>query len=249
MRAPLPQMTHAERMARAQAKSEILLKFLGSGEVYITADVAADLLQIDRSRAAACLNSLERQGALKSETHDVRARFVKQWGITPHGLALADCFCNPFCELGRTNGAQLEHRSACQRMRLKTEAAGGWTDWTPDRIVRLTKGLKKVPDAIATDPIGNRVAIEIERNVKTPKRYSEIIVAYLLEIKAGKYDEVHFVCPAKVEKLVEKSFSRIESVKLNGEVVKLEAKHRARFKFFSFDNWPPKEEKKEVTNG
>lgn len=237
MTSNLPSMTHAQRMARAQAKADILLKFLGSGEVYITADVAADLLQVDRSRAAACMNSLEKKGALKSETHDVRARFVKQWGITPHGLALVDCFDSPFAELGRTNGAQLEHRAACQRMRLKAEAVGGWTDWTPDRMVRLIPGLKKVPDAIVTDHAGNRVAIEVERHVKTPKRYAEIIIAYLLEIKAGRYHEVHYVCPLGTEKLIEKSFSRIESVKLNGETVKLEDKHRARFKFFSFDNW------------
>lgn len=247
MRAPLPKMSYAERMARAQAKAEILLKFLASGEVYITAEVAADLLQIDRSRAAATMNRLEREGALKSETHDVRARYVKQWGITPHGLALADCFGNPFVELGRTNGMQLEHRAACQRMRLKAENAG-WTQWTPERILRLEK-LKKIPDAVATSPAGTRVALEIERNVKTPKRYAELIVAYLLEVKAGRYDEVHFVCPPGVEKLVQKALSRIDAVKFNGDVVKLEAKHRDRFRFFSFDNWPPKLAESEAKNG
>lgn len=236
MRVPLPIMTHDERMARSAAKAEILLKFLGSGEVYTTADVAATLLQIDRSRAAACLASLEKQGALACETHTVASRLVRIYGVTPHGLAIADCCGNPHFELGRTNSSYIAHRLDTQRMRIQADAAG-WTDWTPERILRF-QNLKKIPDAVATSPAGNRIAIEIERFCKTPKRYGELIVAYLQEIKNGKYAEVHYVCPEGIERLIRNSFSKLESVKLNGEAVKLEEKHKARFKFFSFNNWP-----------
>lgn len=233
----LPPMTPAQRMARAQEKQDTLLRFLGSGEVYTTAQIAAQIWGIDRSSASAGLRSLEKRGLLVGETHDVRAQDVRIFGITPGGIAIADQYGNPFHQLGRTNGAQIEHRIAGQRMRLKAEAEG-WTDWTPERVIRLTPGLKKVPDAAATSPTGQRIAVEIERSIKTPKRYAEIIVAYLLEIKAGRYTEVHYVSPPGVDKLVRGTFERIDSVKFNGEIVKLEAKHRARFKFFSFDNWP-----------
>lgn len=245
MTSNLPQMTHAERTARAQAKTDVLLKFLGSGEVFTTAQVAATLWNVDRRRAAAGMRSMEKRGLLKSEMHDVRAQDVLVFGITPHGLALSDNYGNPRHEMGRTNGAQIEHRICGQRMRIKAEAAG-WTDWTPERVIRLTPGLKKIPDAAATNPAGNRIAVEIERSIKTPKRYQEIIVAYLLEIKAGRYSEVHYVSPQGVEKLVRGTFDRIESVKFGGEIVKLEAKHRARFKFFSFDEWPAKPAESEV---
>jgi len=241
----LPAMTHAQRTARAQDKTDILLKFLGSGEVFTTAQIAAQLWNVDRRRAAAGMRSMETRGLLKSEMHDVRAQDVCVFGITPHGLALADCYGNPRHELGRTNGAQIEHRIAGQRMRIKAEAEG-WAKWTPERVIRLTPNLKKVPDAAATNPDGHRIAIEIERSIKTPKRYAEIIVAYLLEIKAGRYSEVHYVSPPGTEKLVAGMFSRIESVKFNGQIVKLEAKHRERFKFFSFDEWPPKPAESEV---
>lgn len=234
----LPSMTHTQRMARAQDKTDILLRFLGSGEVFTTAQVAAQLWHVDRRRAAAGMRSMEARGLLKSEMHDVRAQDVCIFGITPHGLALADCFGNPHHELGRTNGAQIEHRIAGQRMRIRAEAAG-WTAWTPERVIRLTPGLRKLPDAAATDSAGHRIAVEIERSIKTPKRYAEIIVAYLLEIKSGRYTEVHYVSPPGTEKLVRGTFDRIASVKLNGEIVKLEQKHRDRFKFFSFDDWPP----------
>lgn len=235
----LPNMTHAQRVARAQDKTSTMLQFLGSGEVYTTAQIAATLWQIDRSSAAAGLRSMARRGLLAVEAHDVRAQDVMIFGITPHGLAVADCYGNPFHQMGRTNGAQIEHRIAGQRMRIRAEAAG-WTAWTPERVLRLTPDLKKIPDAAATDPTtGNRIAIEIERSIKTPKRYAEIIVSYLLEIKAGRYTEVHYVSPPGIEKLVRGTFDRIKSVKARGEIVTLEAKHRARFKFFSFDNWPP----------
>lgn len=241
----LPAMTHAQRVSRAAEKQSVLLHFLGSGEVFTTAQIAAQLWQIDRSSASAGLRGMERRGLLKSELHDVRAQDVKIFGITPHGLALSDCYGNPHYELGRTNGAQIEHRIAGQRMRIKAESMG-WTNWTPERVIRQTPNLKKIPDACATDPAGSRIAVEIERSIKTPKRYAEIIVAYLLEIKSCKYSEVHYVSPPGVDKLVRGTFERIQSVKLNGEVVKLEHKHRARFKFFSFDNWPPKPAESEV---
>lgn len=243
MRSPPPIMTRAECMARVKQKADVLLKFLASGEVFTTTPIAAELWNIDRSTASTSLKSLERQGFLKSEMHDVRAQDVKVWGITPHGLAMVDACGNPHHEIGRTNGAGIEHRICGQRMRLKAEAAG-WTAWTPERVVRLTPDLKKVPDAIATDPVGKGVAVEVERFCKTPKRYAEIIVAYLLEIKAGRYTEVHYVSPPGTEKLIERSFSRIVHVKHKGEIVKLEAKHRDCFKFFSFDTWPPQHEEK-----
>jgi len=246
MRAPLPQMTHAQRCARAQAKAEILLNFLASGEVYTSADIAADMLQIDRRRAAATLKSLEYQGALKCETHSVNARMLRIHGITPHGLAMAGQFDGQFFELGRTNPSWINHRLEGQRMRVKAEAAG-WTNWATERTLRM-QNLKKVPDAVAASPAGCRVAVEIERHCKTPKRYAQLIVAYLLEIKNEKYAEVHFVSPSGIEKLIRTSFSKIKTVKFNGETVRLEEKHLARFKFFSFDQWPPAPES-EAKNG
>ena len=236
----LPAMTHAQRMARAAEKAGTLLQFLGSGEVYTTAPIVADLLQIDRSRAIACLRALEKQGALKSEQQYFNAREQRIYGITPHGIAMADTFDCPHFELGRTNAGYIQHRLDTQRVHIAAMKAG-WTDWTAERLLRM-QALKKVPDAVGTDTTGKRVAIEIELNAKTPKRYAEFIVKHLLEIKAGKYAEVHFVCPATVKTYVENAFRKVVSVKFNGEVVPLEAKHRAPFRFFSFDEWPVKKQ-------
>lgn len=52
----------------------------------------------------------------------------------------------------------------------------------------------------------------------------------------------------------ESIFFRLEAVGescviVDADTVKLEARHRARFKFFSFDNWPPKPVESEAKNG
>jgi hypothetical protein len=234
-------MSYTQRMARAQAKSDILLKFLGSGEVYTTADIVADLLQIDRRRAAALLVSLEKQGFLNSELHGVNARQLRIAGITPHGLAYIDMAGGQHFELGRTNSSWISHRLECQRIRIAAEAAG-WTGWTTERQLRDMQ-LKKIPDAVATDPAGSLVAIELERFAKTPKRYSEVIAAHLLQVKAGHYSRIEYVSPPGIGRLIRNSIGKIEAVKVNGESVRLEQKHFDRFTFHSIDNWP------EVRNG
>lgn len=236
MRAPIPTMTHIEKMARAAAKTELLLKFLGSGEVYTTADLAGDLLQIDRRRAAALLASLEKQGFLKSEVHSVNARQLRIAGITPHGLAFVDACGGQHFELGRTNAGWIPHRLEIQRCRIAAEAAG-WHDWTTERQLRDMQ-LKKIPDAIATDPNGQRVAIELERFAKTPKRYAEIVAAHMLQVVAEHYSRIEYVCPHGIAKLIQNSMAKVATVKVGGESVTLEDRHRARFSYHNINNWP-----------
>ncbi len=232
-----PTLTADERNARRDAKRSLILSFLASGEVFSSAEIVSQLLACSRSVAWATLASLEKAGALKSEEHQIDARRVRIWGITPHGLAIADAFDGQFFELGRTASGWIPHRLDTQRMRLRAESAG-WGNWTTERALRL-RGLKKVPDAAATSPAGRRVAIEIERHCKTPKRYEQLIVAYLQEIRAGRFDLVHFLCPPGVDGLVERALARIHTVKFAGDSVTLDAAQRSRFRFFSFDTWPP----------
>lgn len=231
----LPKLTHQERQSIKDDKRTKVLTFLGSGEVYSTADIIADLLKLSRPRAIACLNALERDHYINSELVKINARNVKVFGVTAHGLSVVDACGNPHFEIGRNNPSSMQHKLDGQRMRIKAENAG-WTNWIPERIARNLK-LKKIPDAIATDPKSNVIAIEIERFAKTPKRYAEVIVTYLLEIKAGKYHEVHYVSPTGVSRLIQNSFAKIEYVKVNGQKVKLTEKHLAKFKFFEFNNW------------
>lgn len=239
-RGALPSMTHARRMARAQDKRSALLSFLASGEVWTVIDVASKVMGVSRRRALDGLAAMERDHLITSETLSVGARATTLYGITAHGCAVADAFDCPVFEKGRTNPSWVEHRVAGQRLRLAAEAAG-WTGWLPERALRgkaALEGWKKIPDAVATSPVGNVTAIEVERYCKTPKRYSELWLQYLHDLKAGRIKFVHFVCPPGVETLVARAMARVTHVKLNGEAVAITDVHRARFSYFNFNNWP-----------
>lgn len=238
----LPAMTHQERMNRAQDKRSALLSFLASGEVWTVIDVAARVMGVSRRRALDALAATERDHLITSETLSVGSRATTLYGITAHGCAVADAFDCPAFEKGRTNPSWVEHRVAGQRLRLAA-AAAGWTNWLPERALRAKtaqdqEGWKKVPDAIATNPAGDVVGIEVERHCKTPKRYAELWLAYLQDMKAGRVKFVHFICPPGVEVLVARSMARVSHVKLNGELVAITDAHRARFCYFNFQNWP-----------
>lgn len=232
-----PNMTHAERLARATAKRQLLIQFLASGEVYTTTVIASQVMSCSRSAAERTLSSLVLAGSLKTESHLIDSRKSFIYGITPHGLALADQFDKPFFELGRTNSSYIKHHLQTQMARLSAEAAG-WTGWVPGKVLH-GKNYKKIPDALVTRPDTRHVAIEIERFIKTPKRYEEVISAHLQSITKGYWHEVHYLMPSQLNNALKKAFERVETVPVQGERLKLEQKHRDRFHFFNFEQWPP----------
>lgn len=236
MRTEIPKMTYEERQARAQAKKDIILGFLASGEVYTSVAVAAQVMAASPSAADRTLASLVRDGALKCESHMVSSRKMHLYGITPHGLALMDRFDRPYFQLGRTNSAYIPHHLETQRARLAAEEVG-WTDWTPGKLLH-SQGLKKIPDAIAASPEGARIAIEIERHIKTPKRYEEIISAHLQSISKKLWREVHYLTPDGLAIRIAKAFENVKSVPVNGDRIQLEQIHRDRFCFYELNSWP-----------
>lgn len=225
----LASMPHSQKMGRALDKRDRILKFLASGEVYLSVNVASKLLSVSRSVAQLTLQALEKQKSLKSEVllipdEDGQPRRSRIFGISPHGLAETNAdSAHPVFELGRTNPLWVPHHRCCQISRIAAEDAG-WTGWIPERRLRdgIAK-LKKIPDAIATSPNGKRVAIEVERHVKTQKRYEEIQKQYLLDLKNGRIDGIAYICPPKITSSVQRIFRHVE---------------RQGFLFFDFDGWP-----------
>lgn len=231
-----PHFSHTQRLARAAAKRELLLHWLATGEVYTSLSLASRLMSVSQSSAQRTLAALVRDGALKFEPHYILSRKTFIYGITPHGLALCDTFDVPHFQLGKTNSSYITHHLQTQQARLAAESCG-WTDWHPGKIL-YGQNLPKVPDAIATTPAGVRVAIEIERNVKTPKTYEEVIAGHLKSITKRLWSEVHYLTPPGLAKRVEKAFERVTTVPVNGDRVPLEQAHRDRFKFFELSDWP-----------
>lgn len=234
----LPHMSYLEKQSRAEAKQELVLQFLASGEVFSTVTILSRVISVSLSSTARTLDYLMRAGALKSEMHVIHCRHCAIYGITPHGLGLVGKFGSRYFELGKTNVAYIPHHLATQVARLNAEQEG-WNDWQPGKAL-YGQSLEKVPDALATanDPVEKRVAIEIERHIKTPKRYGEIISAHLQAITQKRWAEVHYLCPDGLHKKVEAAFAHIDSVLVKGERVQLLQKHRDCFKFFALNSWP-----------
>ena len=84
-------MPHAEKLARSSSKRDKVLKLLSKGEVYLTTDVACELLGLSRPTALATLKKLEALGCLKTEAMIIpwndHPRNTVLFGITPTGLA------------------------------------------------------------------------------------------------------------------------------------------------------------------
>jgi hypothetical protein len=232
----LPIMSYAERQARNEAKRLLILHFLASGEVYTTVQIAALVMACSTTSAERTLAGLVRDGALKSEAHFIQSRKLKIYGVTPHGIALAGEFENQPFELGRVNSAYIPHHLQTHIARMNAEAAG-WADWKPGKVLHRL-GLKKVPDALVVSPTGKRVAIELERHVKTKKRYAEIISSHLQSITKEHWDEVHYLCQSELVLPLQRLFQKIETIPVLGERHRLEEKHRARFKFAALSDWP-----------
>ena len=232
----LSPMSFSDKQARAAEKRQAILEFLASGETYTTLAVAARVMGCSDRSAIRTLDALIRDGAMKSESLFVQSRRIRLFGITPHGLALANEFDSSYFEPGRTNPSYVPHHLATQQARLAAEA-GGWSGWQPGKTLGKA-GFLKVPDALATRPDGTTVAIEIERHAKTKKRYEQVISCHLQEITKKSWGEVHYLTPPELILPLQNIFQRIETIPVKGERVQLVDKHRARFRFFSLAEWP-----------
>ena len=233
----LPAMTFNEKQSRAAEKRQAFLEFLGGGETYTVLPIAARIMGCSARSAMRTLDFLIRDQAVKSETLFVQSRKSQIFGITPHGLALAGEFDSPYFEVGRTNPSYIPHHIQTQQARLAAEAVG-WTNWQPGRTLHKS-GLLKVPDALCNTSDGRKVAIEIERHIKTKKRYEQVISFHLQEISKKIWQEVHYLTPPELVLPLMNIFQKIETIPVKGERVSLEEKHRERFKFFSLVEWPP----------
>ena len=243
MRHQLKPMRFTEQQNRLLEKQVKILDFL-AGEQWSTIAVIAEVLGVGEDSAANALKLLEREGAVIREplviTDDHRLIKINLFGITGHGQALAERWSVQEFQRGQVSPFFAMHHLATQQARLAAEAAG-WRDWRAGKSL-YGKGFKKVPDAIVISPAGQRVAVEIERNIKTPKRYAEGMAAAIQDIRAKRFDVVHYISPSGQQALIERAHAKVTILRFKGEVIPtpVEEKHRLRFKFFDLAAWPPK---------
>lgn len=236
----LPRMSRAEINARAQAKEKIVLDFLASGEVWSTVPILQILLNLSPRRVYMLMQRMERDQLLKCAAVPADAgfgRLKEAWGITPTGLAFAENAAPDCPRFESLPSPQfMNHHLDTQRARLQAERAG-WT-WKPGKLL-YNSGMLKVPDALATSPAGETIAIEIERTIKTPLRYSQIIPSALKDIKSNRYSRVIYISPQGRADAVQRALRRVDVVKVGGEAVRLTPSHWARFEFMNLADFPP----------
>ena len=229
-----------ERKMRIREKRKALVQFLAS-EIYTHHSIVQELLHLGRRQTDRTLVGSQRAGLLHKHQVDLGyGKLVPIWGLTPKaGLLLNTGYFEP----GRVSPTKLEHALSLQRARVRAEAAG-WEDWQNERRI-LSEGAfsrkkKKIPDAVATSPNGSRVAIELERTIKTSKRYRAILAHYVVMIERGDIEKVIYITDsAGVATRLRSLFHAFDYVLLSGRRYSLKgSKNLDRFSFCSLRDWP-----------
>jgi len=230
-------MTPQERMARSVQKKAILAGFLASGEVYTTLKVVAVLLGTSERNALRLLQGMVKEKLLRIDERSVGygAR-IKIYGATNFALCLSNA--HPMIEefhVGKLNLSFLNHHIHTQLIRIKAER-NGWNGWVPGRVLYKQAGMKKIPDALATRPDGHRAAFEVELNLKSKSRFSVVLAQHLSQIvNQRKYDLVYYITPHKAA--LDRAFSAVQYVVIDGKKITLNDSHKARFKTFDIKTW------------
>lgn len=197
-------------------------------EIWSTPEVLGKIMGLTaRQGVYQTLAKMERDGYLASADITIFKKSTQRIvGITAHGLAFAFDADEPFekrptFEPSKVKLSTLQHESDIQLLRVQAERAG-WKNWTPGARLGASQAGNR-PDAIVLDLQMRVVAVEVERTIKTTKRYENILSQYLQAIAKGEYGRIAWVCPtedllaARLRRIV----SSISSVPINGKRIAL----------------------------
>ena len=231
---------YKERMKRSQNNQERLLTLLRD-ETWTSAPMASNWLGLSLSATYKLLTRLENKNLVKEfYVEDLK---YKIWGISQNGLLMSwkeneVMQIRPYFQPSKIKPVMMQHHLDLQLARFNAEKSG-WGNWHLGSL--LPKQIGKRPDAIATSSDGQTIAVELERSVKTKKRYEVIFSLYLQAIKRGEYQSIHYVCPnAEFATRLRRLFNMIETVTVAGNRVVLKDKHREKLPIFCLDSWPTK---------
>ncbi len=223
--------------ARRAEKEKIILNFL-KDECFSTARLIGMLLSTKRTATFETVKRMEKNGLLiQGQVDDKRV-----WGLTPAGAFLADedGKCRYF-DPKRISAITLKHDLAVQRAKVEAMTMG-WSDFLAERTLRQMAVKERttwlqVPDAFAESPRGRKVAFEVERTAKTPKRYKAIFDSYCQMLADRTIQEVVYICSEDICPRLERLFLKIETMTVNGKIHSFGDSFRERFHFVTFEGW------------
>lgn len=233
-----------EQSRSKAVKETLILSFLWE-EGYSTAKILAPLLKMTPNGIQRILRKMEAKELIQTHTVDFELSSwnLKIWGLTPTGTLLATPEDEKFkfFEMSRVKPITMAHSLALQRIKVLA-LSQGWGEWQSSSKMLKNANLNRstwlqVPDAVAMSPKGRKIAIELERTVKTPKRYVEILANYAEMLSSGIIAEVIYICPENIAKRLERLFHRIEKIIFRGKAIPVPEGLLKRFYFISYEEW------------
>lgn len=232
-----------ERLNRQFQKRHKLLRFLRQ-ELWSSPEILQDVLGLaSRQATHKTLMQFVNAGVIRSHSFKALGGKVTLFGITPHGQLLAfdlnsEVPYSTYFEPSKIAEQTIRHSLDLQRQRVSAEHQG-WTNWKNGDRYGTIDGEKRRPDAIAIDPIGRKVAIEVERTIKTTKRYEAILLSYLKAIKAGEVNVVTWLSPTGDEAIrLRTLITNISTLRIDGKSIAIDpVRHHVNLRFLDYATW------------
>lgn len=220
----------------------MLLEFL-KDETYTNAENIMRLLGVKSHKSLYPLvNKMQAMNLLvKAEFKDYM-RSYSLWGITRDGIAQVlkeeDINVPVWFQPSRLSAWGMAHHLEKQKARIILERKGCqfWENCDRGEFSAEYQKLKHRPDGIITFPSGAKVAIEVERKIKTPKRYSSIMAVHLVQRSKQTWHYIYYILPDELtKKRIEKIFNDIKEISVQSSRVQITEQHRSIFRFLTMD--------------
>ena len=249
----MPLLPTKEIAERKREKTMLVLRFLRT-TIYSTAELLGMVMRLrDRSHAYMTLKALERAKLIQSAKSDILGRKTL-WGITLAGqrfcLQDGDEENTKFFNPAKISSSTLEHYLAIQLVHIALEKAGWKAFEYPDKTPRPhLKGGNLAPenqytirpDLLATNPDAIRGAIEVERFVKSERRYEEhVIPGHVRKLNAREYDFVLWIArDIDHQQTLENTIRKVVQKLRENQRFYLEARptHYKIFQFSNLQSW------------
>lgn len=234
-------MPSAQRAARALEKRQLILRFLRE-EIWSDAQNIGELLQVKPGAVFRTLQRLAENEFVRSHRLPTTGGHITLHGITAHGQAMVTEEGEHIAEKvfipSRVSPTYARHTLDVQLLRIGAERAG-WTHWVnADRVDKWPAGQMR-PDALVQDIHGRRVAVECERTIKSPKRYHDILNAWLQAIRRGDVSRVVWVSPdARIRDRLQKIILGITHVEVAGQKIMIPRDRFDNLLFQTYAEWP-----------
>jgi len=238
----IAKMSQAERMQRYDKKrAEVLKIALKFGWINVAA--ASELLGVTRPAAARTVKSLASDGLLFE--HELAGMPRRIWySISEAGVAeayfLDDLDLPSNLQPGRWKIAvqNYQHEQDVLLIAIKSQKSGAevcLAEFDQNDKKRGRSFSSKYPDFLIE--ISRKIyGIEIEREVKSQRRYKEIVASHWRAIERGHYDCILYLTPDQptCDRLTRIVKSVFESVRLGGRERALTQPERQRFGFATY---------------